>query len=231
MKTSSRTLGYEQQALALRMALQGLLNQTFPGNGSAAVTNLEALIRVLETPLPSPADQRSLLETAVRTVKDLITAYHEAGHVLAYHALTPRDRVRLDSVCFHGSEVTCVEAGMTYTRISEPWWPDPLRNSEVARELACVLAGKGAEPALGGGVQLNGSDQDDQEQAAELLESLPEKDRSRTEKLARTLTGQLNLRARVPSLAAYLYERWFQGDTVIPIADLGAFLTRAGETR
>ena len=231
MRTSSGAMGFERQALSLKAALQGLLNQTSFGNGSVALIRLKELIRELDASLPFPADQHSLLETAVLTLEDLITAYHEAGHVLAYHALTPRDRVRLDSVCFHGSGVAGVEAGMTYMRIAESWWPDPLRNSEVMRELACVLAGKAVEPVLGGGVQLNGSDQDDQKEAAGLLELLPEKDRSRTEQHARALLSQLNLHVHVPSLAAQLYERWFRGDTVIPISDLGPFLTAAGEIR
>lgn len=219
-------LGY--QALALRSALQHLIAQTPLGTGSVAGQQLEDLIHELASPLPSPAEERSRLEMAVLTLKDLVTAYHEAGHLLAYQELTPRDRVRLDSVCFHGSAVAGVEAGMTYTRIAEPWWPDPRRSSEVVRELACVLAGKAAEPTLTGGVQLEGSDHDDQEEAAGLLALLPQKDRGRAEEHARVLVGQLGLHARAPSLAAQLYERWSSGETVISISELVPFLTAVG---
>ena len=215
---------YEHRAPALRAALQRLLDQTPFENGGATVPHLETLILELAAPLPFPGNQHSRLKAAVRTLKDVVTAYHEAGHVLAYHALTPRSRVRLDSVCFHASPARGTEAGMTYTRIAEPWWPDPTHRGEVARELACVLAGKRAEPDLGGGVRLDGSDHDDQAEAAGLLDLLPEIDRNWARNQARDLLDRLELHEGTPRLAAHLYERWHLEETVVAISDLGAFL-------
>jgi len=223
------SISLEHQASALKKALQGLVDRT-PVDDSVAF-HLRSLGSDLDRVASlSPTEGQALLQSAVQALKDLVTAYHEAGHVLAYSALTPRERIRLDSVCFRTSAETGVEAGLTYTRIAAPWWPDPARLGEVVRELACVLAGRFAEPVLAGGVQLSGSDQDDQEEAGELLELIPEVQRGRAHQRAQALLESLD-RPLLPRLAAHLYERWTQGDSVIPVSELEPLLTSPGVRR
>jgi len=222
---SSGGIPIEHQASALKQALQQLVDRT--PVGVSADLHLQWLIGELSlTSSLSPTEGHRLLQTAVQALKDLVTAYHEAGHVLAYYTLTPPDRVRLDSVCFRESASAGVEAGLTYTRIAAPWWPDPARRGEVVRELACILAGKYAEPALAGGVQLSGSDQDDQEKAAELLQLIPEGQHTRARQRAQLLLESLDLQL-LPRLAAHLHERWVRGETSIPVPELAPLLTSA----
>lgn len=160
----------------------------------------------------------------------MMTAHHEAGHVLAYRLLTPRHRIHLDDVRFTGRVTDAdVEAGVTYTWITEPCWPDPSNPDEVVRELACVLAGKQAEPPLTGHVHLTGSDRNDQMAAVELLDMLPEQERHQATERALALLVHMDVFAQVPKVASYLYGRWASGATVVPFAELEALLGKVGE--
>jgi len=225
MTGAPRTISLARQASALKEAIQGLMDRTPVDASSMAGLQLHSLVGDLTRTISlSPAHADRVLLSAVQALKDLVTAYHEAGHVLAYHALTPRDRVRLDAVCFQASVDSGVEAGLTYTRTAAPWWPDPAQPGEVVRELACILAGRFAEPVLGGSVQLSGSDQDDRQEAARLLEWMTEGQQARAFRRAQELLENLDLHP-LPHLAAHLYERWGRGETVIPFAELEPFLT------
>lgn len=175
-------------------------------------------------------DARILLAQGIQEFKDLMTAYHEAGHVLAFLALTPRDRIRLDHVLFTGRQSEAnVEAGVMYTWIAEPCWPDPTRPDEVLRELACILAGKHAEPHFSEHLHTKGSDLDDRAAVQELLEMLPEQARQDAEHEALALLERAGMQARVPELASFLYEQWTQGVTCTSFDAINAFLNEENE--
>ncbi len=214
----------QQQCQAISTALRQLLDGTASLRHSRAGQKLVTLCRRMLDPSASVAHLHDLLQEGIRELKDVMTAHHEAGHVLAYLRLTPRHRIRLNEVRFTGRvEDADVEAGVTYTWIDEPCWPDPGNPDEVIRELACVLAGKYAEPALSAGVRIDGSEREDQLAAAGLLRMLPERERASGERRARALLDA-GLLSSVSRVASYLYQRWTDGDMVIPFRDLEGFL-------
>jgi len=215
----------QQQCQAVSTALCQLLDGTASLRHSRAGQKLVTLCRKLLDPSASVTHLHNLLQEGIRELKDVMTAHHEAGHVLAYLRLTPRHRIRLDEVRFTGRvEDADVEAGVTYTWLDEPCWPDPGNPDKVIRELACVLAGKYAEPVLSAGVRIDGSEHEDQLAVAELLRMLPKRERASGERQARALLDADGLLSSASRVASYLYQRWTDGDMVIPFRDLEGFL-------
>lgn len=218
------------QCRAIGSALESVLRTNAVLRQSSAGRDLKRLSTRLSDPRLSNLQLNKLFPQAVQELKDVMTAHHEAGHVLAYRLLTPRHRIRLDDVQFTGRVTDAdVEAGVTYTWIAEPCWPDPDQSDEVVRELACVLAGKRAEPPLIGHVHLTGSDRADQMAIMELLDMLPEQERREATERALALLEQMDVFAQVPTVASYLYGRWASGDTVVLFAELEALLGEVGE--
>ena len=192
---------------------------------SASGRSLMELSSRLRDPAVNDAELAALFKQGIRELKDTMTAHHEAGHVLAYLYLTPRQRLQLDDIMFTGRTTDGdVQARVAYTWISEPCWPDPAQRDEVIRELACVMAGKFAEPELSGGVQLEGSDRDDQVMATELLGFLPEVERHDAIQDARRFLEYTILPSQLHSLASYFYGRWIDGETVVTFDEVQAFL-------
>ena len=213
------------QATALASTLRLLVSDHPPLEHSPAGQHLLALSQALADPLLPPEALLQTVQQGVQELKDLVTAYHEAGHLLAFFSLTPRHRLRLDHVYFSGRiPGSTAQAGVASTWISEPRWPDPTQVDEIIREIACLLAGKQAEPQLTGSVQVEGSDLDDRLAVAELLRLLPEPEQPDAEDRALSLLNGVLDPALVSTLASQLYGRWIQGETVIPFRAIEAFL-------
>ncbi len=216
---------FQKQSAALGSALRVLLEATPDLHPSAAGMRLSQLSLDLIGPSSTEPEVSSLLQTGIQELKNLVTAYHEAGHLLAYRALIPPGRIHLDDVRFiPQQDGGRADTGVTYTWTSEPRWPDPAVPDEVVRELACVLAGKYAEPGFGAAIRLDGTDLDDQSLAHDLLDLLPPAQRIHASEKAYALLAGLSIQRHAPALAARLYQRWTAGDQVIPVAELEPLL-------
>ncbi|WP_027483311.1 hypothetical protein [Deinococcus pimensis] len=157
-------------------------------------------------------------------LRRVVTAYHEAGHAVAYLRLAPRDRIRLDDVRFTTDEEGILAPSTTYTFLSEPPWPDPHDARELVVEIACLLAGKAAEPTLTHGLRVDGTDLDDLAEVDDLLLALAPERRHEALSQARALLLTLDLDRSAAPVAALLYDRWEAGEPVTTAERIEALL-------